>query len=291
MMEDNIQRKGIVLAGGSGTRLYPATEAISKQLVPLYDKPMVYYPISVLMLGNIRDILIISTPQHINLYEQLLGDGSKWGISLNYAVQPNPGGLAEAFIIGRDFVGNQNSSLILGDNIFYGVGLENILYNANKISNGASVFAYRVGDPKRFGVVEFNDKNKAVSLEEKPKNPKSNYAVTGLYYYDNKVVDYARDLKPSARGELEITDINNLYLENNNLNVEILDRGYAWLDTGTPESLMEASHFIYTLEKRQGTKISCPEEIALDKEWISREDIHREFSSKKGPYVDYILGL
>lgn len=290
-MEDNIQRKGIVLAGGSGTRLYPATEAISKQLVPLYDKPMVYYPISVLMLGNIRDILIISTPQHINLYEQLLGDGSKWGISLNYAVQPNPGGLAEAFIIGRDFVGNQNSSLILGDNIFYGVGLENILYNANKISNGASVFAYRVGDPKRFGVVEFNDKNKAVSLEEKPKNPKSNYAVTGLYYYDNKVVDYARDLKPSARGELEITDINNLYLENNNLNVEILDRGYAWLDTGTPESLMEASHFIYTLEKRQGTKISCPEEIALDKEWISREDIHREFSSKKGPYVDYILGL
>lgn len=290
-MEDNIQRKGIVLAGGSGTRLYPATEAISKQLVPLYDKPMVYYPISVLMLGNIRDILIISTPQHINLYEQLLGDGSKWGISLNYAVQPNPGGLAEAFIIGRDFVGNQNSSLILGDNIFYGVGLENILYNANKISNGASVFAYRVGDPKRFGVVEFNDKNKAVSLEEKPKNPKSNYAVTGLYYYDNKVVDYARDLKPSARGELEITDINNLYLENNTLNVEILDRGYAWLDTGTPESLMEASHFIYTLEKRQGTKISCPEEIALDKKWISREDIHREFRSKKGPYVDYILGL
>lgn len=285
------KRKGIVLAGGSGSRLFPATKAISKQLVPVYDKPMVYYPISVLMNGGIRDILIISSPEHINLYAELLGDGSQWGISLSYEIQPSPGGLAQAFLIGENFIGNNSSALVLGDNIFYGSGMGTLLRSADTKENMASVFAYRVADPERFGVVEFDNENNAISLEEKPENPKSNYAVTGLYFYDNKVIDYAKELKPSPRGELEITDINKIYLGQKKLNVETLSRGYAWLDTGTPESLMEASHFIYTLEKRQGTKISCPEEIALVNNWISRDDIKRSIGLKKGPYIDYILNL
>lgn len=290
-MNYKTKRKGIVLAGGSGSRLYPATKAISKQLVPVYDKPMVYYPISVLMNGGIQDILIISSPEHISLYENLLGDGSQWGISISYAVQPNPGGLAQAFLIGENFIGNDDCALVLGDNIFYGSGLENILKKADAKKDMASVFAYRVADPHRFGVVEFDEENNALSLEEKPQNPKSNFAVTGLYFYDNNVIDIAKNLKPSARGELEITDINNIYLEQKKLNVEIFSRGYAWLDTGTPESLMEASHFIYTLEKRQGTKISCLEEIALKLGWITKEEIILNNSDKKGPYMDYLLNL
>jgi len=288
-METN--RKGIVLAGGTGSRLFPATKSISKQLIPIYDKPMVYYPISVLMLGNIREILIISTPEHMELYKKLLGDGSEWGINLQYKIQPKPGGLAESFILGEDFIRGYPSALILGDNIFYGSGLEQMLEGANEKQDMASIFAYRVSDPERFGVVEFDNNSKAISIEEKPSNPKSNYAVTGLYFYDKNVIDFAKNLKPSARGELEITDLNKLYLENNSLNVEILTRGYAWLDTGTPESLIEASHFIYTLEKRQGKKISCLEEIALYKGWISKEDLLENISNKKGHYIDYLREL
>lgn len=288
-METN--RKGIVLAGGTGSRLFPATKSISKQLIPIYDKPMVYYPISVLMLGNIREILIISTPEHMGLYKKLLGDGSEWGINLQYKIQPKPGGLAESFILGEDFIKGYPSALILGDNIFYGSGLEQMLEAANEKQNTASIFAYRVSDPERFGVVEFDNNSKAISIEEKPSNPKSNYAVTGLYFYDKNVIDFAKNLKPSARGELEITDLNKLYLENNRLNVEILTRGYAWLDTGTPESLIEASHFIYTLEKRQGKKISCLEEIALYKGWLSKEDLLENISNKKGHYIDYLREL
>ncbi len=288
-METN--RKGIVLAGGTGSRLFPATKSISKQLIPIYDKPMVYYPISVLMLGNIREILIISTPEHMGLYKKLLGDGSEWGINLQYKIQPKPGGLAESFILGEDFIKGYPSALILGDNIFYGSGLEQMLEAANEKQNTASIFAYRVSDPERFGVVEFDNNSKAISIEEKPSNPKSNYAVTGLYFYDKNVIDFAKNLKPSARGELEITDLNKLYLENNRLNVEILTRGYAWLDTGTPESLIEASHFIYTLEKRQGKKISCLEEIALYKGWLSKEDLLEKISNKKGHYIDYLREL
>ena len=288
-METN--RKGIVLAGGTGSRLFPATKSISKQLIPIYDKPMVYYPISVLMLGNIREILIISTPEHMGLYKKLLGDGSEWGINLQYKIQPKPGGLAESFILGEDFIRGYPSALILGDNIFYGSGLEQMLEDANEKQNTASIFAYRVSDPERFGVVEFDNDSKAISIEEKPSNPKSNYAVTGLYFYDKNVIDFAKNLKPSARGELEITDLNKLYLENNSLNVEILTRGYAWLDTGTPESLIEASHFIYTLEKRQGKKISCLEEIALYKGWLSKEDLLKNISNKKGHYIDYLREL
>lgn len=284
-------RKGIVLAGGTGSRLFPATKSISKQLIPIYDKPMVYYPISVLMLGNIREILIISTPEHMGLYKKLLGDGSEWGINLQYKIQPKPGGLAESFILGEDFIRGYPSALILGDNIFYGSGLEQMLEGANEKQDMASIFAYRVSDPERFGVVEFDNNSKAISIEEKPSNPKSNYAVTGLYFYDKNVIDFAKNLKPSARGELEITDLNKLYLENNSLNVEILTRGYAWLDTGTPESLIEASHFIYTLEKRQGKKISCLEEIALYKGWISKEDLLENISNKKGHYIDYLREL
>lgn len=284
-------RKGIVLAGGSGTRLYPSTKAISKQLMSVYDKPMVYYPISVLMLADIREILIISTPQHIELYKLLLGDGSDWGIKLSYEIQPNPGGLAEAFLIGQNFIDGHPSALVLGDNIFYGAGLETMLQSANSINNGATVFAYRVSDPSRFGVVEFESKKKAISLEEKPEKPRSNYAVTGLYFYDENVCNYVKQLKPSNRGELEITDLNKIYLEKNKLNVEIFSRGYAWLDTGTPESLIEAAHFIYTLEKRQGAKISCPEEIALTKRWITYEDISTKFSKLKGSYAEYVLSL
>tara|TARA_B100000941_G_scaffold289625_1_gene269409 strand:+ start:3133 stop:4005 length:873 start_codon:yes stop_codon:yes gene_type:complete len=286
-----IDRKGLVLAGGSGTRLFPVTRALSKQLIPVYDKPMVYYPISILMLGNIRDILIISSPEHIKLYENLLKDGSEWGISISYQIQSSPDGLAQAFLLGETFIGNSTCSLVLGDNIFYGSGIERILKKADDKENMASIFAYRVSDPERFGVVEFDEAHKVLSLEEKPSSPKSNYAVTGLYYYDNNVVDYAKSLKPSPRGELEITDLNKVYLKEEKLNVQKLSRGYAWLDTGTPESLIEASHFIYTLEKRQGKKISCLEEIALYKGWISKENLLANIHNKKGHYVDYLREL
>ena len=290
-MRKMINRKGIVLAGGSGSRLFPVTKSISKQLIPIYDKPMVYYPISVLMLANIRDILIISSPEHIELYEKLLGDGSEWGISLKFEIQPKPEGLAQSFLIAEDFIDNSLSALILGDNIFYGSGLEATLKKADDKKKMASVFAYRVSDPERFGVVEFDDNFEAIKIEEKPSNPKSNYVVTGLYFYDENVVDYTKSIKPSSRGELEITDLNKIYLEEGKLNVETLSRGYAWLDTGTPESLIEASHFIYTLEKRQGTKISCLEEIALSKNWVTKDDIIKNIGSKKGPYIDYLKSI
>jgi glucose-1-phosphate thymidylyltransferase len=268
-----ISRKGIILAGGSGTRLHPATLAVSKQLLPVYDKPMVYYPLSTLMLAGIRDVLIISTPQDTPRFTQLLGDGAQWGMNLQYAVQPDPDGLAQAFIIGRDFVGNAPSSLVLGDNIFYGHDLPVLLNEADTRTAGASVFAYHVTDPERYGVVAFDAQQRAVSIEEKPKQPKSNYAVTGLYFYDQQVCDIAADLKPSPRGELEITDLNARYLAMGQLNVSMMGRGYAWLDTGTHDSLLEAGQFIATLERRQGLKVACPEEISFAKGWIGAEQL------------------
>jgi glucose-1-phosphate thymidylyltransferase len=285
-------RKGIILAGGSGTRLYPVTQAVSKQLMPVYDKPMVYYPLTTLMLAGIRDVLLISTPQDTPRFSDLLGDGSQWGMNIQYAVQPSPDGLAQAFIIGKEFVGQHPSALVLGDNIFYGHDLVKLMQRAHAQTTGASVFAYHVHDPERYGVVAFDAQQKALSIEEKPKSPKSNYAVTGLYFYDQQVCDIAAHIKPSARGELEITDVNRVYLEQNELNVEMMGRGYAWLDTGTHDSLLDAAGFIATLQKRQGLMVACPEEIAFVQNWIDAAAVEKLAAplSKNG-YGQYLLNL
>ena len=285
-----MKRKGIILAGGSGTRLYPVTQTISKQLLPVYDKPMIYYPLTTLMLGGMRDILIISTPEDTSRFESLLGDGTQWGVNLQYKVQPSPDGLAQAFLLGEEFIGDDPSALILGDNIFYGHDLQELLQSADQRKERATVFAYHVQDPERYGVAEFDDNYQVISLEEKPNQPKSNYAVTGLYFYDDQVVDLARSLKPSPRGELEITDLNKLYLAQKNLSIEIMDRGYAWLDTGTHDSLLDAGQFISTIENRQGLKVSCPEEVAYRQCWISAsqlEDLAKPLL--KNQYGQYLM--
>ena len=285
-----MQRKGIILAGGSGTPLHPATLALSKQLLPVYDKPMVYYPLSTLMLAGIRDILVISTPQDTPRFEALLGDGARWGLNLSYCVQPSPDGLAQAFILGREFIGGHPSALVLGDNIFYGHDFQRLLQRANARAAGATVFAYHVTDPERYGVVAFDERQRAVSIEEKPQAPKSNYAVTGLYFYDAQVCDIAASIKPSARGELEITDVNARYLAEGTLDVEIMGRGYAWLDTGTHDSLLDAGQFIATLEKRQGLKVACPEEIAYRAGWIGADALRAQAEPmKKNGYGQYLL--
>lgn len=283
--------KGIVLAGGSGTRLHPITKSVSKQLLPVYDKPMIYYPLSVLMLAGIKEIMVITTPQDAPVFENLLGDGSQWGISLEYTIQPKPKGIAQAFLIGEEFIGDDSVCLILGDNIFYGQGFTDMLKQVAGNQQGATVFGYQVKDPERFGVVEFDKKRRVLSIEEKPEQPKSNYAVTGLYFYDNEVVDIAKSLQPSERGELEITDINKAYLNNKKLKVKLLGRGFAWLDTGTPESLLEASQFVEIIERRQDLKIACLEEIAFNKGWISEEVLLEQASQYSNAYGEYLVRL